>query len=144
MIADESNRDDQKAGGSGRRTLAHQRTKLEAYGDDTDSVRAFGLDVVTSLCDRLLSGGAPGLHFYTLNQAGAGTSLPSLSCAVRRPRNQSMTSAAGLLSVGPCTVGQPVEVSVTASWGTVGMRPLGLISSAKTVLGAANMRREGT
>jgi len=47
------------------------RNKLEAYGDDLDSVRAFGLDVVTSLCDRLLQGGAPGLHFYTLNQAGA-------------------------------------------------------------------------
>ncbi len=44
-----------------------------------------------------------------LNQAGAGTSLPSLSCAVRRPLNQSMTSAAALLSVGPWTVGQPVE-----------------------------------
>jgi methylenetetrahydrofolate reductase (NADPH) len=47
------------------------RRKLEAYGDDVDSVRAFGLDVVTDLCDRLLSQGAPGLHFYTLNQAGA-------------------------------------------------------------------------
>ena len=40
--------------------------------------------------------------------------------------------------------GQQVEVSVTASWGTVGLRPLGLISSTKTVLGAATMRREGT
>ena len=49
------------------------RNKLEAYGDDVDSVRAFGLDVVTALCDRLLEGGAPGLHFYTLNQAGAVT-----------------------------------------------------------------------
>jgi len=47
------------------------RRKLEAYGDDVDSVRAFGLDVVTDLCDRLLTQGAPGLHFYTLNQAGA-------------------------------------------------------------------------
>lgn len=45
------------------------RRKLEAYGDDVESVRAFGLDVVTELCDRLLSQGAPGLHFYTLNQA---------------------------------------------------------------------------
>ena len=34
------------------------------------SIRAFGLDVVSALCDRLLTGGAPGLHFYTLNQAG--------------------------------------------------------------------------
>jgi methylenetetrahydrofolate reductase (NADPH) len=47
------------------------RNKLEAYGDDLDAVRAFGLEVVTSLCDRLLEQGAPGLHFYTLNQAGA-------------------------------------------------------------------------
>lgn len=41
------------------------------------------------------------------------------------------------------TAGQRVEVSVTGSWGTVGLRPLGLISSSKTVLGAAAMRREG-
>src|SRR6476620_5600081 len=46
------------------------RKKLEGYGDDTASIRAFGLDVVTDLCDRLLQNGAPGLHFYTLNQAG--------------------------------------------------------------------------
>ena len=47
------------------------RLKLAAFGDDTDSIRAFGLDVVTELCERLLKGGAPGLHFYTLNQANA-------------------------------------------------------------------------
>jgi methylenetetrahydrofolate reductase (NADPH) len=47
------------------------RRKLEGYGDDSASIRAFGLDVVTDLCDRLLSSGAPGLHFYTLNQAGS-------------------------------------------------------------------------
>jgi len=46
------------------------RKRLEAYGDDLDSIRAFGLDVSTDLCDRLLAGGAPGLHFYTLNRAG--------------------------------------------------------------------------
>jgi methylenetetrahydrofolate reductase (NADPH) len=46
------------------------RKKLEGYGDDLASIRAFGLDVVTDLCDRLLQNGAPGLHFYTLNQAG--------------------------------------------------------------------------
>jgi methylenetetrahydrofolate reductase (NADPH) len=51
------------------------RNKLEAYGDDIDAVRAFGLDVVTALCDRLLAQGAPGLHFYTLNQAGAVTTI---------------------------------------------------------------------
>lgn len=43
--------------------------KLEAYYDDSAAIRAFGLDVVTTLCERLLAGGAPGLHFYTLNQA---------------------------------------------------------------------------
>ena len=46
------------------------RRKLEGFGDDGASIRSFGLDVVTQLCDRLLRGGAPGLHFYTLNQAG--------------------------------------------------------------------------
>lgn len=47
------------------------RKTLESYGDDSDSVQAFGLDVVTQLCEKLLAGGAPGLHFYTLNQANA-------------------------------------------------------------------------
>ena len=46
------------------------RRKLEGYGDDTESIRAFGLDVVTALCEDLLKNGAPGLHFYTLNQSG--------------------------------------------------------------------------
>ena len=46
------------------------RRKLEGFGDDTASIRSFGLDVVTQLCDKLIQGGAPGLHFYTLNQAG--------------------------------------------------------------------------
>ena len=45
------------------------RRKLEAFGDDSESIRAFGLDVVTELCERLLRQEAPGLHFYTLNQA---------------------------------------------------------------------------
>lgn len=44
-------------------------TRLEGYGDDLESIRAFGLDVVTRLCGRLLDQGAPGLHFYTLNRA---------------------------------------------------------------------------
>ena len=46
------------------------RRKMEGFGDDTASIRAFGLDVVTDLSVKLLEGGAPGLHFYTLNQAG--------------------------------------------------------------------------
>lgn len=44
------------------------RKKLEGYGDDSESIRAFGLDVVTAMCEDLLKNGAPGLHFYTLNQ----------------------------------------------------------------------------
>lgn len=51
------------------------RRKLEGFGDDVASIRSFGLDVVTALCDRLLRGGAPGLHFYTLNQAGPTTTV---------------------------------------------------------------------
>lgn len=46
------------------------RLKLASFGDDSASIRAFGLDVVTQMCERLLAGGAPGLHFYTLNQSG--------------------------------------------------------------------------
>jgi len=45
------------------------RKRLEAYGDDAESVQAFGHDVVTDLCRRLLEAGAPGLHFYTMNKA---------------------------------------------------------------------------
>ncbi len=50
------------------------RKTLEGYGDDNESVQAFGLDAVTSLCEKLIAGGVPGLHFYTLNQ-----SAPSLA-----------------------------------------------------------------
>lgn len=46
------------------------RRRLESYGDDTESIRAFGHDVVTRMCGKLLEGGAPGLHFYALNNAG--------------------------------------------------------------------------
>lgn len=45
------------------------RKRLEGFGDDRASIRAFGLDVVTDLCQWLLAGGAPGLHFYTMNQS---------------------------------------------------------------------------
>ena len=47
------------------------RLRLQAYGDDTASIKAFGLDVVTDLCARLRDGGAPALHFYTMNQSQA-------------------------------------------------------------------------
>jgi methylenetetrahydrofolate reductase (NADPH) len=46
------------------------RKRLEGFGDDLESLRAFGLDVTTELCARLLAAGAPGLHFYTMNRAG--------------------------------------------------------------------------
>ncbi|MGE4447007.1 methylenetetrahydrofolate reductase [NAD(P)H] [Azospira sp. APE16] len=46
------------------------RKKFEGFGDDADSIKAFGLDVVTELCQKLLAGGAPGLHFYSMNQSG--------------------------------------------------------------------------
>jgi methylenetetrahydrofolate reductase (NADPH) len=42
---------------------------MEGYMDDAASIRAFGLDVVAALCERLIAGGAPGIHFYTMNQA---------------------------------------------------------------------------
>ena len=51
------------------------RLKLQGYGDDVDSIRAVGLDVLTDLCRRLLDAGAPGLHFYTMNQGGLTTEI---------------------------------------------------------------------
>jgi methylenetetrahydrofolate reductase (NADPH) len=51
------------------------RRRLEGYGDDAASIREFGLDVVTGLCEQLLERGAPGLHFYTLNQAALTTTI---------------------------------------------------------------------
>ena len=45
------------------------RKKFEAFGDDTESIKAFGFDVVTDLCEKLLAAGAPGLHFYSMNQS---------------------------------------------------------------------------
>jgi methylenetetrahydrofolate reductase (NADPH) len=45
------------------------RTRLQAFGDDTASIKSFGLDVVTDLCDQLRNAGVPGIHFYSMNQA---------------------------------------------------------------------------
>ena len=42
---------------------------LQSYGDDVESIKAFGLDVVTALCERLIAAGVPALHFYTMNQS---------------------------------------------------------------------------
>lgn len=47
------------------------RNRLQSFGDDADAIKDFGADVVTALCERLRAGGAPGLHFYTLNQSVA-------------------------------------------------------------------------
>jgi methylenetetrahydrofolate reductase (NADPH) len=51
------------------------RLKLASFGDDAASIKAFGLDVVSSLCERLLAGGAPGLHFYSMNPPAATTAI---------------------------------------------------------------------
>jgi methylenetetrahydrofolate reductase (NADPH) len=51
------------------------RLRLQGFGDDTASIRAFGLDVVTALCEQLVRAGAPGLHFYTMNQSAATTEI---------------------------------------------------------------------
>ncbi len=51
------------------------RLRLQAFGDDTASIKAFGLDVTTALCERLVAGGVPGIHFYTMNQAVATTEI---------------------------------------------------------------------
>ena len=51
------------------------RLRLQSFGDDTASIKAFGLDVVTDLCEQLRAGGAPSIHFYTMNQSAATLAL---------------------------------------------------------------------
>ena len=51
------------------------RLRLQGYGDDLASIKSFGLDVITDLCDQLCSAGVPGIHFYTMNQAAATTEI---------------------------------------------------------------------
>lgn len=51
------------------------RKRLEGFGDDRDSIRKFGLEVVSCMCEQLLAAGAPGLHFYTMNQSTATLAL---------------------------------------------------------------------
>ncbi len=53
------------------------KKRLESYGDDTASIQAFGIEVVSKLCETLLAAGAPGLHFYTMNQAAASLAICS-------------------------------------------------------------------
>lgn len=57
------------ADGCGAEVPRWVRLRLQSFGDDTASIRAFGQDVVTMLCERLIAGGAPALHFYTMNQS---------------------------------------------------------------------------
>jgi len=59
------------------------RLRLQSFGDDTASIRAFGVDVVADLCERLVRGGAPGLHFYTMNQSAATLEVLRQISAVR-------------------------------------------------------------
>ncbi|MDO9402425.1 MAG: methylenetetrahydrofolate reductase [NAD(P)H] [Polaromonas sp.] len=53
------------------------RLRLQGFGDDTASIKSFGLDVITGLCEQLYAGGVPGIHFYTMNQAPATLELIS-------------------------------------------------------------------
>ena len=59
------------ADGSGAEIPRWIRLRLQSYGDDSASIKAFGLDVVTDLCEQLRASGAPGLHFYTMNSSAA-------------------------------------------------------------------------
>lgn len=59
------------ADGCGTEIPRWMRLRLMGFGDDTESIRAFGLDVITDLCDQLRTAGVPGLHFYTMNQSAA-------------------------------------------------------------------------
>ena len=72
------------ADSSGAEIPRWMRKKFEGFGDDAESIRAFGLDVVTELCQRLIDLGAPGLHFYTLNQS-------ALSLEIVRRLGQAVT-----------------------------------------------------
>jgi len=51
------------------------RLRLQGFGDDTASIKSFGLDVITGLCEQLYAAGVPGIHFYTMNQAAATTEI---------------------------------------------------------------------
>jgi methylenetetrahydrofolate reductase (NADPH) len=59
----------------GAEILRWIRTRLQAFGDDTDSIKSFGLDVITDLCDQLRNAGVPGIHFYSMNQAATVTEI---------------------------------------------------------------------
>ena len=75
------------------------RLRLQGFGDDAASIKSFGLDVVADLCRRLVDGGAPGLHFYTMNQAAS--SLALLDSIDLQARSDDRPAAGG--GRGPAT-----------------------------------------
>ena len=83
--------------------------KMEGFMDDTESIRAFGLDVVTNLCRRLIDGGAPGIHFYTLNQS-------PLSLEICR-RSRCRCPAAGGSQLAMSVARQGVNHAARGAWG---------------------------
>lgn len=68
------------------------RMRLQSYGDDLASIKAFGLEVVADMCERLLDGGAPALHFYTMNQSAPVLSLCSILGLVPVPKVQALAA----------------------------------------------------
>lgn len=71
------------------------RKRLEGFGDDRDAIRAFGHEVVLGLCQQLLEGGAPGLHFYTMNQSGPSLRLWHELDLSAEGANQALTTETG-------------------------------------------------
>ena len=86
--------------------------KMEGYMDDAASVRAFGIDVVARLCERLIAGGAPGIHFYTLNQSALTLEICRRLRPAAAPRRHCRRSA----SAGwPCSQRRPRSASRPAA-----------------------------
>ena len=88
------------------------RKRLEAMGDDIAAIRAFGHEVVLGLCRRLLDGGAPGLHFYSMNQAGSG------AAAMARP--ELARQGAGCDLSPPPGSGSAVEITNRCEFSSTG------------------------
>ena len=93
------------------------RLRLLAYGDDVASIKAFGLDVVTRLCEQLLAGGAPALHFYTMNQSAAATELCRRLglglpvAATAAPQGAAASAAAASAAAAPAVAAPAAAVS---------------------------------
>jgi methylenetetrahydrofolate reductase (NADPH) len=68
------------------------RRRLESFGDDVAAIQAFGTEVVTKLCERLLTGGAPGLHFYTLNRVDSVNKIAGQLSGMRSSEKSQLTS----------------------------------------------------